>query len=187
VARLLESRGAVIVDADRIGHDVLAPGGPAEGPVVERFGREILGPGGAIDRSKLGAIVFSDPQARRDLEALTHPPIFEEIGRRLLAAYPPGTVVVLDAPLLVETRARDSVPLAALVVVAADRSQQVERVLARGTMTADQVSAVIAAQAPAERKLAAADYVLDNRGTLEDLEASVATLWADLQARFGLP
>jgi dephospho-CoA kinase len=91
----------------------------------------------------------------------------------------------VDAPLLVETGGRERVGMQALVVVAAEQSQQIERVVARGGMTAEEAAAVIAAQAPAERKLAAADYVLDNRGSPADLEAGVETLWAELLERFG--
>ena len=185
VARLLESKGAVVIDADRIAHGILAPGGAAVGPAAQRFGQEVVTAGGGIDRSKLRVVVFGDPQARRDLEAITHPLIYAEIARRLGEAREPGTVVVVDAPLLVETAGRDRLPLKALVVVAAEQSQQIERVVARGSMTAAETAAVIAVQAPAERKLAAADYVLDNRGSEDDLVAGVDTLWADLMARFG--
>ena len=187
VARLLEAKGAVVIDADRVGHEVLAPGGPGEAPVVERFGPGILGPEGAIDRSRLRSFVFADAAARRDLEAIVHPLIFEEIARLLGAGYPAGTLVVIDAPLLVETGARAAFGLQALIVVAAEQADQIERVVARGGMTAAQASAVIAAQAPAERKLAAADYVVDNRGSLADLEESVETLWSDLMARLREP
>ena len=183
VARLLEAKGAVVIDADRVGHEVLAPGGPAEASVVERFGGGILGPEGAIDRSRLRSVVFADAGARRDLEAIVHPLIFEEIARRLGAAHPAGALVVIDAPLLVETGARAALGLQALIVVSAEQADQIERVVARGGMTAAQASAVIAAQAPAERKLAAADYVVDNRGTLADLEESVDTLWSDLMGK----
>ena len=184
-ARLLEARGAVILDADRIAHGILAPGGAAVRAVLERFGPAVAGPGGGIDRPRLRSVVFADPAARRDLEAITHPLVYAEMASRLAGPFEPDTVVVVDAPLLVETGARDRIGLQALVVVAAEQSQQIERVVARGGMTAEEAAAVIAAQAPAERKLAAADYVLDNRGSPADLEAGVETLWAELLERFG--
>ena len=182
VARLLEARGAVVVDADRIAHEVLAPGGAGVEAVAERFGPGVLGPDGGVDRARLRGVVFADATARADLEAITHPLIYAEVAARIGAGHGPGTVVVIDAPLLVETAARDRVGLQALVVVNASESQQIERAVARGGMTAAEAAAVIAAQAPTERKLAAADYVIDNRGTLEDLEAGVATLWDELAA-----
>jgi dephospho-CoA kinase len=184
-ARLLEARGAVVLDADLIAHEILAPGGAAVGAVTVRFGPEVAGPDGGIDRRRLRSVVFADPAARRDLEAITHPLIYAAMASRLGGTFEPDTVVVVDAPLLVETGGRDRVGMQALVVVAAEQSQQIERVVARGGMTAEEAAAVIAAQAPAERKLAAADYVLDNRGSLADLEAGVETLWAELLGRFG--
>ena len=184
-ARLLEERGAVILDADRIAHEILAPGGAAVRAVLQRFGPEVAGPDGGIDRRRLRSVVFADPAARRDLEAIMHPLIYAAMASRLGGTFEPDTVVVVDAPLLVETGGRDRVGMQALVVVAAEQSQQIERVVARGGMTAEEAAAVIAAQAPAERKLAAADYVLDNRGGLADLEAGVETLWAELLERFG--
>jgi dephospho-CoA kinase len=164
---------------------MLAPGGAAVGAVLQRFGPGVAGPHGGIDRRRLRSLVFADPAARRDLEAITHPLIYAAMASRLGGTFEPDTVVVVDAPLLVETGGRDRIGMQALVVVAAEQSQQIERVVARGGMTAEEAAAVIAAQAPAERKLAAADYVLDNRGGLEDLKAGVETLWAELLERFG--
>ena len=184
-ARLLGARGAVILDADRFAHEILAPGGAAVSAVLQRFGPEVAGPDGGIDRRRLRSVVFADPAARRDLEAITHPLIYAAMASRLGGTFGQDAVVVVDAPLLVETGGRDRVGMQALVVVAAEQSQQIERVVARGGMTAEEAAAVIAAQAPAERKLAAADYVLDNRGSLADLEAGVETLWAELLERFG--
>ena len=184
-ARLLAARGAVVLDADLIAHEILAPGGAAVRAVLERFGPGVAGPDGGIDRRRLRSVVFADPAARRELEAITHPLIYAAMASRLGGTFEQDTVVVVDAPLLVETGGRDRVAMQALVVVAAEQSQQIERVVARGGMTAQEAAAVIAAQAPAERKLAAADYVLDNRGGLADLEAGVETLWAELLERFG--
>jgi dephospho-CoA kinase len=184
-ARLLEARGAVVLDADLIAHEILAPGGAAVGAVLQRFGPEVAGLDGGVDRRRLRSVVFADPAARRDLEAITHPLIYAAMASRLGGTFEQDAVVVVDAPLLVETGGRERVGMQALVVVAAEQSQQIERVVARGGMTAEEAAAVIAAQAPAERKLAAADYVLDNRGSPADLEAGVETLWAELLERFG--
>jgi dephospho-CoA kinase len=187
VAGLLEAPGAVVVDADRIAHQILAPGGAGVAAVAERFGRGVIGSDGGVDRPRLRSVVFADPAARRDLEAITHPLIYAEMANRLGGPVAPDTVVVVDAPLLVETGGRERFGMQALVVVAAEEPQQIQRVVARGGMSAEEAATVIAAQAPAERKLAAADYVLDNRGSPEALEAAVDTLWAELLERFGSP
>lgn len=184
VARLLEARGAEVIDADRIGHAVLEPAGAARDEVVARFGPGVIAPGGGIDRARLAAVVFADPAARRDLEAISHPKIYDEIRRRLARPRPAGSVVVVDAPLIVETGGRDALGMDALAVVVSTPQAQVERAVARGTPR-ERVLAVMAAQLPQQAKMAAADYLIDNRGSLEDLEASVATFWQDLEARFG--
>lgn len=190
VARMLAAKGAIVLDADRIGHAVLA--GPARTAVVEHFGTDVLAADGSIDRRSLAGLAFASPGARRDLEGLTHPHIFAEISRRVEAARREEEradephLVVLDAPLLVEAlpdRGR-SLGLKALVVVAAHLEDQIERAVEAGQMSDVDVKTRIAAQAPAAHKLAAADYVLDNRGSLEDLRQGVDVLWQDLTARF---
>lgn len=186
VAEMLRARGAVVIDADVIGHEVLAPGRSAHAAVGERFGDGVMAPDGAIDRAKLGKIVFADSEARADLEAITHPEIMAEIARRIEKERGTGRVVVLDAPLLVETlpdRGK-SLGLDALVVVSLGVEDQVMRATERGMGESD-ARVRVAAQAPVERKLAAADYVIDNRGSQEELAASVELLWEDLAARFG--
>ena len=172
-----------MIDADSVAHDVLRPGGPAVEAVVTRFGPSVRGADMGIDRAALGAIVFADPSARRDLEALTHPAIRAEMARR--AAGSAAEVVVMEAALLVETGGRATMAargIDVLVVVAAEPAQQVARALERGTPL-ERVQAVMAAQATPSERMAAADYVLDNRGTIGELEAGVATLWAALAAR----
>lgn len=182
VARLLQARGATILDADHTGHAALLRGAAGFLPVVARFGDAILGPDGEIDRTRLGAIVFADDGARRDLEAILHPLIYAEILRAIRDHEGFGGVVVVDAPLLVETGGREALGLEALVVVVADPVDQVERAVRRGT-TRERAEAVIAVQAPLADKLAAADYVVDNRSGLAELEAAVDALWAELAGR----
>jgi dephospho-CoA kinase len=195
VARLLEARGATIVDADEVARDLLVPGTAVHRAVVERFGKGVVIPeDGTIDRRALAAVVFGSAEARRDLERIVHPAVWQEVAERVDAAAAAEEadgrlrVVVLDAPLIVETlpdRGR-SIGLQALVVVAAQVEDQIERSLGLGR-TDEDVRARMAAQLPPEQKLAAADYVIDNRGSLEDLERSVAVLWKDLLGRFGSP
>lgn len=197
VASLLAARGAIVVDADRVAHELLEPGTGVHRAVVERFGPGIVSddpaePPGTIDRRALAAVVFGSPEARKDLEAIVHPGVWYEVASRVDEAVEAEEadgilrVVVLDAPLLVETlpdRGR-ALGLQALIVVSATVEDQVARSLGLGR-TDEEVRARIAAQAPAEQKLAAADYVIDNRGTLDDLERSVDTLWRDLVERLG--
>lgn len=177
----------MIIDADVLGHEVQAPGEPAYEKIVERFGQEILESDGSIDRTKLGQRVFGDDEARRDLNAIAHPEIYKRIVSRLEELGKSDRVVVLDAALLVETlpdRGK-SIGMDALVVVAANPQDQIERLAQDRQMSARDVEARIAAQAPAGAKLAAADYLVDNRGSLQDLEKSVDILWQELNDRFG--
>lgn len=186
VAGFLKQRGATIIDADRIGHEVMARGGPTYDEVVERFGKEILAPDGTVDRKKLGAIVFSDPSALADHVAITHPHIVREIFSRIDSERSRDGLVVVDAALLVEGLAADrgkSMGLDALVVVSADVEEQIRRMIDHRDLQEDAARSRISSQAAPEKKLAAADYVIDNRGSLEDLERSVETLWQDLMNR----
>ena len=183
VARMLARRGAVVVDADELARRAVAPGTPGHAEVVARFGRDILAPDGSIDRKRLADVVFSDPAARRDLEAIVHPEVArmfaEEAARHL------GTdhVVVYVAPLLVETGRADEFDV--LVVVTAPEEAQVERLVRERGMTEEEVRARIAAQLPQEEKAARADVVLDNGGPLEELERQVDELWRALRAQAG--
>lgn len=181
VARMLEQRGAVVFDADVLARAVVEPGTPGHAAVIERFGANVLAPGGALDREALASIVFADPAARRDLEAIVHPEV-----RRLFAegaeAYE-GTerIVVLSAPLLVETGMHTA--FEALLVVSATPQTQIERLMRDRGMSEDAIGARIAAQAPLEAKAELADFLIDNEGTLEELEGQVDHVWADLCAR----
>jgi dephospho-CoA kinase len=181
VARMLEERGAVVFDADALARRAVEPGTPGHDAVVARFGANVLAPGGELDREALAAIVFADPAARRDLEAIVHPEV-----RRLFADgceihRDSDRVVVFSAPLLVETGMHTAFDR--LVVVATSVQTQVERLLRERAMSEEQVRARIAAQAPLEEKLAAADTALENEGALEDLERAVEGLWEDLRSR----
>jgi dephospho-CoA kinase len=183
VARMLARRGAVVVDADELARRAVAPGTPGHAEVVARFGRDILAPDGSIDRKRLADVVFSDPAARRDLEAIIHPEVVRMFAEE--AARHRGTdhVVVYVAPLLVETGRADEFDV--LVVVTAPEEAQVERLVRERGMTEEEVRARIAAQLPQEEKAARADVVLDNGGPLEELERQVDELWRALRARAG--
>ena len=182
VAAFFRELGAFHVDADLIAHELLAPGGDATEAVVARFGRGILGVGEAIDRKALAAIVFADPKALADLNALVHPKVRAEIARRIAAhaahANPKSPVALIDAALLVETGMHRD--LDALIVVSCGAATQIARAVARGGLTEDEARSRIAAQAPLADKRAAADYVIDNEGSLDETKRQVAAVWASL-------
>lgn len=176
VARMLASLGAAVIDADRVAHEVMEPGGAAYAAVVDAFGPEILNPGGTVDRQRLGDIVFRDPAALARLEAAVHPAVLLEVGRRIAAAE--AGVVVVEAIKLIEAgmhRAYD-----ALWVVTAPRKVQIERLVRERGMTHDEATLRVDAQPPQEEKAALADRVLVNDGTLAQLRARVEAAWEQL-------
>ncbi len=175
VAGLLAARGARIVDADRIAREVVEPGTPGLEAVVVAFGQEVLTPEGALDRPALAAVVFADPDARRRLDGIVHP-LVRARATELVAAAPPDAVVVQDVPLLVETGQAGSYDL--VLVVEADLDTRVRRLVGRG-LSEEDARARIAAQASDEQRRAVADVVLDNSGSVEDLEAQVDRFWAE--------
>jgi dephospho-CoA kinase len=179
VAELLRRRGAVVIDADAIAREVVEPGMPALAALVERFGEEILRPDGSLDRPALARLAFVDDESRAALEAITHPAIGEEFLRRVAAAEP-GTVVVHDVPLLVESKR--GFDYGAVIVVEAPREVRLRRLESRGVPRAD-AEARMAAQATDEERRAIATWVLDNAGDLAALERQVDAIWPDLVER----
>lgn len=176
VARELERLGAVVIDADAVAREVVAPGTPGLAAVVAEFGEDVLTPDGALDRPALGRIVFSDPGARARLEALTHPRIAAETARRT-AELPAGSVIVHDVPLLVENRLAGNYDL--VVVVGADEEVRLARLVRDRGMAREDALARIRAQADDDDRRAVADVWLDNSGTTEDLLAQVRELWEE--------
>ena len=175
LARRLGQLGAVVVDADVLAREVLAPGSAGLAAVVARFGADVLDADGALDRAALAQIAFASPQRRRELEAITHPRITERT-RELFAAAPGDAVVVHDVPLLVELAMGAAYHL--VVVVDAPVELRVARLVQRG-MAADDARARIRAQASAGQRRAAADVWLDNVGSETDLVDAVDRLWAE--------
>lgn len=179
VARLLDERGAYVVDSDVLAREVVAPGTPGLAAVVAEFGEGVLTPSGELDRAALAAIVFGDPEARARLNAIVHPLVGAAAAERYAAA-PEDAVVVHDVPLLVET---GMVALFDLVVVVdAPDDLRVERLVRRGLTEAD-ARARMASQATREQRNAAASRIVGNDGTLAELEERVAELWAFLTER----
>ena len=180
VARMLEKRGAVVFDADVLARQAVAPGTPGFEEVVERFGPNVLAPGGGLDREALASIVFSDPAARSDLEGIVHPEVRRMFAEGCEEYRDSDRVVVFSAPLLVETRMHTAFDL--LIVVSAPVATQIERLMRGRGMAERDVQARIAAQLPLEAKAEVADVLVDNEGTLEDLEGQVERVWRDLDA-----
>jgi dephospho-CoA kinase len=173
-ARRLAARGAVLVDADVLAREAVAPGTDGLAEVVAAFGPGVLGPDGALDRPALAAVVFDDPDARARLNAIVHPRVRDRTDE-LVAGAAPDTIVVQDIPLLVETASPAAFAL--VVVVHAAEAARVTRLARARGMSADDARARIAAQADDAARRAAADVWLDNSGPPGELEAAVDTLW----------
>jgi dephospho-CoA kinase len=185
VSRRLRELGAVVIDADAVAREVVEPGTPGLAAVVAEFGEGVLRPDGALDREGLGRVVFGDPDKLGRLNAIVHPLVGERIRARMAEVERdhPDSVVVYDVPLLVENdlaRAYDVV-----LVVAASPETQLRRLVEQRGMNEDDARARIAAQAPLSAKLEVADIVIDNDGSLADLDPRVREVWADLDARAG--
>jgi dephospho-CoA kinase len=172
---MLAARGAVVIDADRIAREVVAPGSPGLAAVAGAFGDGVLAADGSLDRPALAAVVFADPEARRRLDGIVHP-LVRARSKELAAAAPPDAVVVHDVPLLVETGQAGSYDI--VVVVEAAPVTRVARLVQRG-LTEDDARARIASQATDEQRRAVADVVLDNNGTPDELAQQVERFWRE--------
>lgn len=174
--------GAVIVDADLLAREVVAPRSPGLERIVQRFGAGMLNEDGTLDRARLGDLVFVDDDARADLNAIVHP-LVRERSEELFAAAPPGSVVIEVIPLLVETglhQAFDHV-----IVVDAPTEVQVRRLMQRSGLTADQARTRVRIQATREDRIAAADWVIDNSGDQASTVRQVEALWPVLRQLSG--
>jgi dephospho-CoA kinase len=177
VSAMLEELGAVVIDADVLAREVVAKGTPGLAAVVEEFGEDVLGPDGELDRPAMGRRVFNDESARRRLEAIVHPLVFERIVE-LEEQAPPDAVVVHDIPLLAENgRAGD---FDAVIVVDAPREVQLERMARDRGWSEEDAASRIAAQASREDRRAIATHVIENTGTREDLRGRVAEVFAEV-------
>jgi dephospho-CoA kinase len=180
VACRLAAQGAVIIDADILAREVVEPGTEGLAEVIGVFGSEVLGRDGTLDRNRLGEIVFSDPALRTKLNAIVHPRVGERI-RELEREAPPGAIVVEDIPLITESDMADFYDL--VVVVDVPPRVQAERLMRDRGMTQEQATARMEAQASREQRLAIATIVVDNSGSLAELDREVGELWAELRHR----
>lgn len=176
VADLLAARGAIVIDADLLAREVVAPRTAGLAAVVERFGPGVLTADGDLDRPALGRLVFADPAARRDLEAIIHPAVRARAAA-LTAAAPDGAIVVQVIPLLVETGQQEAFDL--VVVVDVPPEVQLARVRARDGLAEPEARARLAAQAGRDARLAVADVVITNDGSPAHLEEQVERLWRE--------
>jgi dephospho-CoA kinase len=180
VSRLLVEHGAVLIDADRIAREVVAPGTPGLAAVVAAFGEDVLAEDGSLDRPKLGAIVFADPEKLAVLNGIVHPLVGER-SRALEEAAAEDAVVVHDVPLLTEN---GLAPLYDLVIVVdADPATQLDRLVQLRGMTEQDARARMAAQATREQRREIADLVVDNDVPLEELRRRVKEVWDELVRR----
>jgi len=177
VSDLLSRRGAVVIDADLVTREVQAPGGPAYQGIVDRFGGGIVAVDGTIDRPALAKIVFNDADALAKLNSLTHPHVGRIMAERMAGEADTDHVVVLDVPLLVESSRRQPA-MAGVIVVDAPEDVAVARVVRQRGMAEADARARIAAQASRRDRLARADFVVDNSGSIPHLQAEVDRCWA---------
>jgi len=177
VSAILAELGAVIIDADALAREVVEKGTPGLAAVVSEFGDGVLPPDGDLDRPAMGALVFNDENARRRLEAIVHPLVFERIVD-LETHAAPGALVVHDIPLLAESGRADTFD--AVVVVDAPTEVQVERMLRDRGWSRDEAESRMAAQASREDRKAIATYLIENTGTIEDLRRRVTEVFEEL-------
>ena len=186
VSRRLAARGAAIVDADQAAREVVEPGTPGLGQIAAVFGPEVIRPDGRLDRDRLGELVFAEPALRAKLNAIVHPLVHErmrQLDAGAMAVAGPAGIVVHDVPLLAENGLASGFD--AVVVVDTPEDQQIQRLMTERGMSAGHVRDRMAAQASRDQRLAIADIVIDNSGTLEDLDRRVDEVWAVLRDRAG--
>jgi dephospho-CoA kinase len=179
-ARLFRERGAAVISADEIAHRTIRRGGPAYDPVVALFGEGILSPDGEIDRKRLAAIVFDDPERREKLNRIVHPLVFRQAERLIeeIRRERPDAVVVFEVPLLIESGGHRRVDR--VVAVTAARALRVRRLVQRDRLTQEQAEKRIDAQMPDEEKARFADYVIDGDRPIGEIEKQVDEIYRAL-------
>jgi dephospho-CoA kinase len=182
VGRALADLGCYLIEADKLGHEVMMPGGEAYDAIVLEFGRDVLDPEGRISRRKLSGIVWNNAERLEKLNSLVHPPVQEreEIRMAEIARADPRAIVVVEAAILVETGRYKSFDR--LIVVTCTPEQQMERALERGSYNKEEILARLSRQLPLEEKLRVADYVIDTSGAKEATLEQVRTVYGKLRS-----
>jgi dephospho-CoA kinase len=183
VARAFAQRGIPVIDADQLAREVVAPGSDGLAAVVREFGQDVLLPDGNLDRKAVAARVFTEPTLRVKLQSILHPRIGQLSQLRLAEVPQDKPYAIYEAPLIVENGLHHG--MHALIVVAIDPALQIERVMARDGLDREAAQARLHAQAPLERKLAAATYVIDNGKALSDLEPQINAVHAKILSGLG--
>ncbi|MGH9137360.1 MAG: dephospho-CoA kinase [Acidimicrobiales bacterium] len=178
VSAMLTEHGAVVIDADAITRVLQQPGQPVFDAMVERFGTDIVDDDGVLDRAAVADIVFNDADAKRALEAIVHPAVGAEMVKRMQAHASTDAIVVYDVPLLVEAAKRG---YGTVIVVDVDPELAVRRLVDQRGMSESDARARIANQVDRQQRLAVADIVIDNSGTLDELRQRVDEVWVELQ------
>lgn len=183
VSRMLARLGAKVIDADRIGHQALTPNRLPWKKIVEYFGNSILNRDGTINRKRLSTIVFAEKKALRKLSQIVHPEVFEKIKLMVeqIKKDEPDSVVVIDAPLLIEAGFRREVDK--LIAVKASVDKQIERAAKKWGLSVTQIRRRLEAQMPLEFKARMADYVIDNSGTLKQTRLQVEKIWREIRRK----
>jgi len=182
VARMLGELGARIVDADRVAREIVEPGQPAYREIVEQFGGGVLQADGTLDRKRLGAIVFADAEQRKRLNAITHPRIAAATQEKMAAFSAAGEpLAIYEAALLVENGLHHA--LAGLIVVACSEPEQVARIMRRDGLSEDEAKKRVRAQAPLADKIAAANWVIDTSGALDQTRGQVEKVWREIRGQ----
>jgi dephospho-CoA kinase len=183
VARLLERRGAFLIDADALAREAIARGTPGFERVLDAFGSDVLGPDGDLDRARLASLVFSDPAQKAVLESIVHPEVARRFGELVEERRNTAGVLVYVTPLLVELGLAPAFDV--VVVVTASPHLRVSRVASERGRSPEDVRRRMATQASDEQRAEVANVLIDNDGTLAELERQVDRLWSDLAARAG--
>ena len=172
--------GAKVLDADEVAREVVLPGKPAWTKLRRTFGSEFFHPDGRLNRSKLRRRVFANPEQRSRLNAIVHPEVMREIDFRFeqLTSSAEHAVVLVDVPLLLEVEAADRFDR--VVVVYVNETVQLDRLMERGGLSAEEASQALSTQIPLRDKVKQADFVIDNSGTLEETQAQVEKVWQEL-------
>ena len=180
VAWMFQEKGACLIDLDEIAHFVEEPDRPGWKAIVEYFGHGVLNDDGTINREKLGAIVFCDKEKLAKLNMMVHPAVFEEWERRVAGVRKtsPHTILISDIPLLIEVGMQQWLDAVILVYVSPD--DQIQRLMSRNGCSRNEALARLNSQMPIDEKIPHADFLIDNRGSIENSRSAVHALWAEL-------